>query len=290
MRRCKSLREKSRKGKLKNKLIYGIVAIGLVFICFLAYFSLYSENPSTNDQTSQPKAALIDHLSFSSPPTNKTFIALCRTILKNAGFNYTYHKGEEVTVNFYKKLPTYNYNLIILRVHSAAIKDTEGNPTDLIGLFTSEVFNETTEPMYHNDLINNRLARARLFDEKNDTYFGITPFFVQSSMVGNFKNTVVIMMGCKGLNHTSMAKAFIQRGAKVYISWTGPVTIRHTDDATIRLLRSLLQQNQTIKTAVELINPDPTYKSKLDYYPKDVGDNVIKDFISGLTLRVTRWA
>lgn len=298
MRRRKPLREKRKKRKLKNKLIYGIVAVGLVFVCFLVYSSLHPKNLSSNDQTNTPKAALIDHLSFSSPPRNEferdqweTFKNQCKTILEDAGFSYTYHRGNEITVDFYKNLPTHDYSLIILRVHSAVIQDETGEPTDLIGLFTSEIFNETTKSIYLPDLENGRLALAKLFVGRNDTYFGITPFFVQSNMMGSFKNTVILMMGCEGLNHTSMADALVQRGAKVYISWTGYVTISHTDDATIRLLQSLLQQNQTIKTAVELIDPDPTYKSELDYYPnegdEDVGDNVIQDFISGLTLGIT---
>ena len=288
MRRRKPLREKRKKGKLRNKLIYGIFVVCLVFICFLAYSSLRSENPSSNDQTSPPKAALIDHLSFSSPPPNETFKTLCRTILESAGFNYTYYRGEEVTVDFYEKLPTYGYSLIILRVHSAVIKGADGGPTDLVGLFTSEICNETTELKYSFEIEQGRLARARLFTENETYYFGITPWFVKLSMEGNFKDTVILMMGCEGLNKTSMADALVHdRKAKVYISWTGPVTKDHTDDATIRLLMSLVQQNQTIKDVVEGIGSDPIWTwSHLDYYPKEVGDNILRDFISGLTLTI----
>jgi len=280
MRRRKPQREKRKKRKLSNKLIYGIVAIGLVFICFFAYSSLHPQNSSHDAQTGPLKVALIDHLSFSSPPPNETFKLQCRTILEDAGFNFTYYEGEQVTVDFYKNLPTYDYSFVILRVHSAVIKKEEGNLTDLIGLFTSEVYNETTvNPQYLSDLHDGKLALARLFKDEDTYYFGITPLFVQSNLLGTFKNTIIIMMGCEGLNQTSMAEALVQRGAKVYISWTRLVTISHTDDATIRLLQNLLQENQTIKTAVELINPDPMYKGKLDYYPKEVGNNTIQSFL-----------
>jgi hypothetical protein len=281
MRRRKPLRKKHKKGKLRNKLIYGIVAVGLFFICFFAYSSLHPENPSSNDQTNPPKAALIDHLSFSSPPPNETFKTQCKTILENAGFDYTYYEGEKVTVDFYRNLPTYDYSLIILRVHSAAIKNETGQPTELIGLFTSEIWNETTESKYSSEIDQGRLAKARLFAEKDDWYFGITPLFVQFSMVGNFRNTVIIMMGCEGLNHTSMGDALYRKGAKVYISWTGLVSISHTDQSTMQLLQYLIQEKRTIKNAVQEINPDPTWKwSELDYYPKEVGDDVIQGFIS----------
>ena len=277
MRRRKTPRAKRRKSKIRNKLAYGITAICIVLICLVA-FTLYTRTPLSDDQNS-PKAALIDHLGFSSPPPNDTFKTRCRDILEYAGFDFTYHPGEQVTVDFYKHLPTYDYSLMILRVHSAVIKESQGNLTNLIGLFTSEVYNETTvSQQYLSDLHEGRLALARLFKDQDIYYFGITPFFVQFNMIGTFKNTVIIMMGCEGLNRTSMAEALYQKGAEVYISWTLPVTISHTDDATIRILQSLLEQNQTIKTAVELINPDPQYKGKLDYYPPTVGDNRIRDF------------
>lgn len=280
-RRHKLSKGKRKKPTSRNRLTYGIIAIAVILVCLLAYYSFHSANQTSNSRSksqpnSPPKAALIDHLSFSSPPPNENLKTQCKTILENADFDYSYYEGERVTVDFYRNLPKYGYSLIILRVHSAVIKDEKGNPTNLIGLFTSEVYNETTVSQeYLSDLHEGRLALARLFADKDTYYFGITPWFVKFCMKGNFTDTVIIMMGCDGLNHTSMAEAFVQRGAKVYLSWTGPVTINHTDDAAIHLLQSLLEQNQTIRTAVELINPDPTYKSKLDYYPKEVGDDGI---------------
>jgi len=282
MQRRKPLREKRKKGKLRNKMIYGIVAIGLIFICFLAYSLLHTETPLPDGNTSSPKATLVDHLSLNPQTKNETFKEDCRTILEDAGFDFTYYGGEQVTIDFYTNLPTQDYKLILLRVHSATIQN-ETSEGPFLGLFTSEIYNETTEAKYRNDLETYRLAIA-FFTEGGPQYLGITEWFVRDRMIGTFKNTSIIMMGCEGLNHTTMAEEFHQKGAKVYISWTGPVAINHTDDSTIRLLQSLLQQNQTIKTAVEGISSDPTWTwSKLDYYPKEVGN----DFISYLTLGVT---
>lgn len=294
--RHKPSREKRKRLALKTKLIYGIVAIVLIIVCLFAFSQFHFKNPSSDNQTGQPKAALIDHLSFSSPPANTIFNSMCRTILEEAGFDYTYHEGRKVTVDFYRNLPTYDYSLIILRVHSAAIKDEQGNPTELIGFFTSEKWNETTKSKYSSEIDQGKLAKARLFEEKDEWYFGITPLFVQSnSMMGTFRNTVVIMMGCEGLNKTTMADALVHRKkAGVYISWTGFVSISHTDVSTIQLLQSLLQKNQTIKDAVQEVSPEPwpTGRSKLDYYPnkggEDVGNHRIQHFISGLTTNVAQ--
>jgi hypothetical protein len=293
-KRRKPSRGKRKKPTSKNKLTYGIIAVALILACLLAFYLFHSKNQLSDDQTAPPEAVLIDHLSFSSPPANKTFIDQCRTILEGAGFSYTYHKGEEVTVDFYKNLPTYGYSLIILRVHSAVIKNATGDPTNLIGLFTSEICNKTTESKYSFEITQGRLARARLFTENDTYYFGITPWFVKFSMVGNFKDTVIIMMGCEGLNKTSMADALVhERKARVYISWTGPVSISHTDQSTIQLLKSLLQKKQKIRNAVQEISRDPTWQwSRLYHYPnegdEDVGNYRIQNFIGDLTTNIAQ--
>lgn len=65
------------------------------------------------------------------------------------------------------------------------------------------------------------------------------------------------MMGCDGLKYNTAAEAFIGKGAKVYISWNGPVSADRSDQATIQLLQSLLQEKQTIREAVEENKPRP---------------------------------
>lgn len=203
--------------------------------------------------------------------------------MEDAGFDVTYYKGEEVTVGFYANLATHNYSLILLRVHSAVVENTTS-----IGLFTSEKYDETK---YVDKQRDGQLVIA-YFTEGGPQYFGITPKFVQNpnSMIGRFQETVIIMMGCEGLRsgYTSMAEALTHsKGAAVYISWTGLVSIDHTDQSTILLLQNLLQKNQTVAAAVNAIPRDPTWlDSRLDYYPHEAGGLHIHDFISGLTMKV----
>ena len=79
------------------------------------------------------------------------------------------------------------------------------------------------------------------------------------------------MMGCEGLTHTRMAEAFVKKGAKVYVSWSGPVSITHTDQGTTQLLKHLVTEEQTILEAVgktmEDVGQDSQYGSILGYYP-----------------------
>jgi hypothetical protein len=102
-------------------------------------------------------------------------------------------------------------------------------------------------------------------------YFGIPNKFVQQCMNGRFKNTMIIAMGCDGLAGTEMASAFVEKGAEVYISWNGSVSVSHTDTATTQLLQHLVTDGQTIRQAVENtikeVGPDPGFNNTLEYYP-----------------------
>ena len=98
-------------------------------------------------------------------------------------------------------------------------------------------------------------------------------------------------MGCDGLKYTSMAEAFIEKGAKVYISWNGPVSARHTDQTTAQLLKHLLAEKETIKEAVaetmKAVGQDPEFnESTLLYYPRtlDIDNYAILNHTSEFAL------
>ena len=277
-----SRRRKPEKRRSRKKLAYVVIAVAFILACFLAYSSLNS---------SPPKVAIVDHLSFFPEQRNPTFVNACRNILEEGGLTWTYHKGEKVTVNFYRNLPSCGTSLIILRVHSAIMR-TEKGTISILGLFTSERYSPEAARKYRDDVLNDRLVKA-FFPGGDEEYFGIVPKFVEESMKGKFKDTIIIMMGCEGLGYdgqtyTDMAEAFINKGAKVYISWDGRIGIDHTDKATVQLLQSLILHKRTIKRAMETVGKDPTYNSTLQYYPKtaEVENYTIPNLRSSLTMNV----
>lgn len=273
--------KKARVQAYKKRSAYVATAITvaiLVAIIAISSFLIYSHlNPSPN-QTSNPafqlKAAIVDHLSLSAP--NQTFIKTATNILKEAGFTVDYYPGEEVNVEFYRNLPSHSHDLIILRVHSAL----SGERKPPLALFSSEPYNKM-EHVHEQITGQVVMVRFQTYQEGDPTYFGIFPNFVRSSMNGRFENTMVIMMGCDGLTDTDMAKAFIEKGAKVYISWFGPVSASHTDLATAHVLQHFLIEKRTLKEAIretfKEIGSDPAYKSLLIYYPLEVGDQTVED-------------
>ena len=166
-------------------------------------------------------------------------------------------------------------------MHSTAaeLQDEEFVETPVC-LFTSEPYSTKT---YLYEQLTDQIVMVSYTMPQPPYYFGIMPEFVAQSMKGSFQNSIIIMMGCEGLNNTKMAEAFIEKGAKAYISWKGMVSAPHTDQATTHLLQHFLIEKQTLKEAISETSkdagPDPIYKSLLTYYPLEAGDYTIQNII-----------
>lgn len=207
------------------------------------------------------KAALVDHLSLTFP--NQRFIDNTTKILEQAGYTVDYYPGEEVTVEFYRNLPTHHYDLVILRVHSGRIKTPDGTLTDNVALFSSEPYN----PEKYVEEEKAGLVGSARYSNASSPYFAITPSFVVLGMEGKFEDSTVILMGCDGVRSDTMAKAFIYKGTEAFISWTKPILASYTDAVTESLLEHLLierlpLQEAMLKTKAE-VGPDQIYGSQL---------------------------
>jgi hypothetical protein len=273
-----SIKQKIREERKKEQRIGIAVTVAiLIAIVLISGFLINSmlNQPSTIQtvsSTEQAKAAIVDQLSLTFP--NQTFTQAATSILKQAGYTVDYYPGEQVTVDFYRNLPTHDYSVVILRVHSTISRP--GTPRATF-LFSSEPYTQTK---YVYEQLDDRVVRVAFADE-GPFYFGISPLFTSNSMHGNFKNAVIVMMGCCGLEYTSMAQAFIKKGAGICLSWNSLVFASHTDTATISLLQHLITGKQTIKQAVENtmkeVGPDPVYQSQLIYYPLEAGEQTIEN-------------
>jgi len=282
---------KARVQAYKKRVTYiGHAIIVVIFIAIIAvssfflYSMLYSPpeqkpiNPTlqfeSENSNSQLKAAIVDHLSLTAP--NQTFIETAVNILKQAGYTVDYYSGEKVTVEFYRNLPTHDYSLIVLRVHSGTFSI---GTSHMVCFFSSELYTKTK---YVLEQLTDQVGDVR-FSEEETRYFGISQNFVSMSMRETFKNATIIMMGCEGLAYTTMAEAFIYKGARAYISWNSSISVSHTDQATTNLLQHLILEKQTIKKSVEEamkeVGPDPACNSLLIYYPLEAGEQTIENII-----------
>jgi hypothetical protein len=220
-------------------------------------------------QSGPPRAAIVDQLSLTFP--NPAFVQEARSVLEGAGYAVDYYPGEQVTIEFYQDLPSHQYEVLVLRVHSGRFRTRDGTLTDDVVLFTGEPY---SRQRYVEERQAGILTRARYFETNPPTYlFGIPAKFVESRMKGGFEGATVILMGCDGLRSNKMAEAFVRKGAGAFISWDDLVSTDHTDAATERLLQHLVIDNLGVQEAVARtmseVGPDPSFGSQLLVYPPE---------------------
>jgi len=242
---------------------------------------------SSPDHTGNATAAIVDQLS--SLQENEQFIADVTEELEDYGFEVDLFQGDNITVDFYRQLPTYGYKVIIFRAHSGLLEQ-DGEVMLRTVLFTNETYSESGHAL---EQVYDQLVMGRA-GEGFPMMFGITPEFVgaqsvvgqATDMEGRFEDTVIIMMGCSGIALPDLAEAFIDKGASVYLAWDRSVELYYVDNATPYLIRQLCSERLTIEEAVDntmdVIGADPEYGAELKYYyypPSHNGDKTLKELI-----------
>ncbi len=246
-------------------LALSAVVLGILLFIFLL-------NPS--DREFPLKAIIVDQLGMEFPNSNFSETGVVASMLKDSGFQVSYRRSETVNVAFYMELAQREYGIIILRSHSATREDKT-----LVDFFTSEEFNQAK---YTREQEKGWLTMGYYQWKPEKQYFAVTPELVEN-LKGSFPKSVVIAMGCNSLNSTctEMAEAFINKGAKAYIGWTGLVQPSHTDNETIKLLEMLLIEEKKLSEAINAIDADPIYGSKMEYCPSKAGNLTISSLTSG---------
>jgi len=227
-----------------------------------------------------PKAAIIDQLYVLKP--NQAFIDRTTEDLEAYGFKVDIYQGDEVTVDFYRKLAEYGYKLIIFRVHSGILGVRQGSGikiTEGTWLFTNEVYNAAKYPR---EQLTGQMGMARI-NENYPWVFAVGSEFVSQSIKGEFPNTVIIMMGCSSLYLDDLPQAFIQKGASVYLGWQATVDLSYDDETTASLVQRLSAEQLTVEQAVTGTmaekGPDPAWGAMLKYYPAESGNQTVKELI-----------
>jgi hypothetical protein len=165
------------------------------------------------------------------------------------------------------------YKLIVWRAHSAL------DPDNYTAISSSERYQPGKYDEYSED-------QVKLCNITGDPYlyYAITPYFIKECMSGSFRDTVIVFMSCNGLKqgYYKTGEAFMEKGAKVFISWDGWIDPSDNDEAAALLLRCLIDKNETIGEAV---NGIPMYSSvfglaKMSYYPgtSDIANYHIPDY------------
>lgn len=279
--------KKRTKGKPPKKGLpwYAWLFIALGVAGIVTFVRVYPMGDHWPDYAGNATAAIIDQLS--SFQENEQFIANVTKELEDYGFEVDVYQGSNVTVELYRKLPTYDYRLIIFRAHSGILRQ-DGEIMLRTVLFTNEPYTESGYPL---EQVYEQLVMGGAC-QGCPMMFGITPKFVRAEgvvghdrdMEGTFDDTVIIMMGCSGIALPDLAEAFVDKGASVYLAWDRSVELYYVDEATPYLIKQLCSEKLTIEEAVDstmaVKGADPEYGAVLEYYPSRSGDGTLKELIA----------
>jgi len=251
----------------------------LVFAIYAVNSSLLNEGIATQELENQekiPRAVIIDQLSEEIP--NENFQKKAIEIFEEAGYKVDLVEAQNVTVDFYKNLPSMDYKYIVLRSHAVG-KQNSDSP---VVLFTGEPY--STEQYIVEQLLGqvNRAAPVGFRDFNaqvpkdnwitvNDTYryyeqpvkyeshaenefFAISPKLVDELMVGKFPSSIILLGGCSTLSNPSMAQSLIKRGASTVVGWDDLIGSSENDRTLLAILEETVTNNVEIEDAVNSHN------------------------------------
>jgi len=251
----------------KSKTILFTTGVFVSIILTVTYFAggdLYDGDFSYNGVD---KAAIVDQLHKDIP--NLQFQNKAQTLLEDAGYQVDLFTTEDITVDFYKKLPTMNYKFIVFRTHSVALGTVENSAS----LLTGEIYNIES---HIDEQLLGQLKKAVPFSydhvEKvgwealvNQTYFTIGSKAVNEIMQGEFDKSIIILGGCDTLSGRNLADSFLKRGASAVIGWDGLIGFRDNDRTILELLEKILSDGEDISNAVE--STKENFVSRTPYSP-----------------------
>jgi hypothetical protein len=245
----------------RGSKLWRAARISIIMLVALAAISIIDVRTKQTNRISK-KAAIIDPLYPEDPGHHEEMT----TILAAHGYKVDDFRGEDVTPELLRKMGA--YRVIILRVHSTRNQD-------MVWFFTGETY---SPDKYVLEQIADEVHRARP-NLSSKYLFAVGSDYVRHFMKDKLSGALVILMGCDGLTATDLAQAFLDEGASAYVSWDGPVSLEHTDEATLFLLEALTTRSMTLGEAVAhtntLVGPDPDYNSTLHIYPVEAISHMI---------------
>jgi len=216
-----------------------------------------SPEPEISNLVENPikKAAIIDQLHDELP--NEDWQEKAKELLEQGGYEQIdLFTTEDITVGFYKELPSMDYEFIVARTHSLAIKE-KGKQS--VWIFTGEKY---TEDKYIQEQLSGQVSRGVPFltgsaidreQAEKQRLFIIGSKFVDEEMIGTFDGTTFVLGGCDTMSYPYMAKSLVNRGASSVVGWYGLVSLFDNDRVTLKVLEEILINGQLPDDAVDYV-------------------------------------
>jgi len=246
-------------------------------IKFLIEANIIITSTSSPDKQPRQLAAIIDQLHDSIP--NKSFQQKAQQYLENAGYDVDVYTTEDITVDFYKKLPSMNYKFIYIRTHSFEVAGDD----DKTYLFTGEKYDINK---YIQEQLSGQVSKGMpisvqeimKLQESNELsidmlYFVVGTKFVDELMVGKFPQTVIVIGGCESTKTDDLARSLISRGASEVVGWDRSINSLENDRVMLALLEEVLINKtgfyDAIPSVMQEFGSGLQYSSMLKHFQPD---------------------
>ena len=280
---------------ISHKIIIFTIVLIVIFSS-LGFLSL-QENFIQNESYSYdgiPRAVILDQLHNDIPGTS--FQTKATELLSTAGYEVDVFTTDQLTVDFFKKLPLMNYEFIVFRSHAIGSDGPDFDEDSPVALFTGEKYRNDE---YIREQLSGQILKGAPLNvsainlsadlsqwnqsegafemstplelvDNSDAYFLIGTKYVDELMEGRFPNSVVVLAGCSTLSNPSLAKSFINRGASSVIGWDTVIDSYNNDAITLSFLKNSLIDNmeveEAIQTAMERSLHSTRYPANLYFY------------------------
>jgi hypothetical protein len=230
--------------------------------------------PTYSQDKPRPLAAIIDQLHDILP--NKRHQQKSLKYLEDAGFDVDLYTTEDITVDFFKNLPSMNYKFIIFRTHSLEVPQL-GNSTFL---FTGEKYNidkhilEQLSGQVHKAIpLSDQSSEEKIEEAMADPdtmYFTVGSKLIDELMIGEFPQSVIIIGGCESVRTPDLVKSLMLRGASVVVGWDRSIMSTENDRVMLALLEEILVNKigmyDAIDSVMDEFGENLQYSSKLFYF------------------------
>jgi len=253
---------------MKKQLILKIIFVALIIGVTATIFSINLQEETIEienvSNSGIPRAAIIDQLHNDIP--NLEYQKNVTAYLTSAGYDVELYTTDDITVNFYKKLPSMNYEFIVIRSHSLG----DGTVEESASLFTGEIYRKDR---YMDEQYAGQVGKGLQYLPaeverlggwealRDETYFVVGSKLVDELMVGTFPNSIIVLGGCETTEGTTLADSLLQRGASEVIGWNGLVSSKDNDKVIMKLLEDTLLNEVEIQHAVQSVMQE--YDGKL---------------------------
>ncbi len=262
-------------GNSQKIIILSVVIVAASLLITNAFLENESENQDYS-YDGPPRAAIIDQLYDDIP--NVYFHDKASELLETAGYEVEIFTTEQLTVDFYKKIPTMNYELIVFRTHAIGNNGTDDTEKNNVSIFTGEKYRDNkyiSEQLagqigkgapYRTSAIDVSVNLTEMFSSNQTSFEVVTPWeivddsnpyfligakYVNEIMEGKFPNSLIILGGCSTLYNPTLANALIDRGASSVIGWDNLVGSSNNDQSMLAFLENHLIDDMEIKDAID---------------------------------------